>query len=73
MIERLLQSWLFVTHMDMDYEAKTVVYVCKTILIVRDTFRTAKSLLETRPVCRNCDERIRFHGFCSSLVLWLKR
>jgi hypothetical protein len=41
--------------------------------MVEDTFRTAKSILETRPIYHKCDETIRGHVFCSFLALCLKR
>jgi len=40
---------------------------------LEDTFRTAKSILETRPIYHKCDETIRGHVFCSLLALCLKR
>ena len=45
----------------------------KTLWMVEDTFRTAKSILETRPIYHKCDETIRGHVFCSFLALCLKR
>ena len=41
--------------------------------MVEDTFRTAKSILETRPIYHKSDEAIRGHIFCSFLALVLKR
>ena len=46
----------------------------KMLWMVEDTFRTAKSIVETRPVFHKCDdETIRGHVFCSFLALCLKR
>ena len=36
-------------------------------------FRTAKTLLETRPIYHHCDETIRGHVFCSFLALVLRK
>ena len=56
---------LFVLRTDTDYDAETVANVYKTLWLVEDTFRTAKSILETRPIYHKCDETIRGHVFCS--------
>jgi hypothetical protein len=39
--------------------------------MVEKMFRTVKTLLETRPIFRKCDETIRGHVFCSFLALLL--
>ena len=39
---------------------------------VKQSFRTAKSILETRPIYHQSDEAIRGHVFCSFLALLLK-
>ena len=41
--------------------------------MVEDIFRTAKSLLATRPIFHKCDETIRGHVFCSFLALVLRK
>jgi len=64
---------LFVLRTDTDHDAETVANVYKTLWMVEDTFRTAKSILETRPIYHKCDETIRGHVFCSFLALCLKR
>jgi len=64
---------LFVLRSDTDHDAETTANVYKTLWIVEDTFRTAKSILETRPIYHKCDEKIRGHVFCSFLALCLKR
>lgn len=38
---------------------------------MEDAFRTAKSILETRPIFHKCDATIRGHVFCSFLALVL--
>jgi hypothetical protein len=40
---------------------------------VEQLFRSAKSLLATRPIFHKCDATIRGHVFCSFLALMLKR
>jgi hypothetical protein len=41
--------------------------------VVEDIFRSAKSLLATRPIFHKCDETIRGHIFCSFLALVLRK
>jgi len=64
---------LFVLRTDTDHDAETVAHVYKTLWMVEDSFRTAKSILDTRPIYHKCDETIRGHVFCSFLALCLKR
>lgn len=64
---------IFVLRTDTDHDAETVARVYKTLWMVEDTFRTAKSILDTRPIYHKCDETIRGHVFCSFLALCLKR
>ena len=45
----------------------------KQLWMVEDIFRTAKTLLETRPIFHKCDETIRGHVFCSFLALLLRK
>jgi hypothetical protein len=47
--------------------------VYKQLWTVERTFRTAKSLLETRPIYHQLDETIRGHVACSFLALVLKK
>jgi len=54
------------------YNAETVAHVYKTLWTVEDIIRTAKSILETRPIYHRCNETIRGHVFCSFLALLLK-
>ena len=63
---------IFVLRTDTDYDAETVACIYKTLWMVEDTFRTAKTILETRPIYHKCDETIRGHVFCSFLALCLK-
>ena len=45
----------------------------KELWQVERAFRTAKSLLDTRPIFHKCDETIRGHVFCSFLALVLQK
>jgi transposase len=54
------------------YNAETVAHVYKALWTVEDIFRTAKSIMETRPIYHRCNETIRGHVFCSFLALLLK-
>jgi transposase len=64
---------LFVLRTDTDNDAETVARTYKSLWMVEDTFRTAKSVLDTRPIYHKCDATIRGHVFCSFLALCLKR
>jgi len=64
---------IFVLRTDTDHDAETVAHVYKTLWLVEDTFRTAKSIMDTRPIYHKCDATIRGHVFCSFLALCLKR
>ena len=55
-----------------DYEAEIVAGTYKNLWTVEALIRTAKSILETRPIWHKCDETIRGHVFCSFLALRLK-
>lgn len=68
--ERFDGIWVLRTNTD--YDAETVAMAYKNLLMVEDTIRTAKSILETRPIYHKCDETIRGHVFCSFLALRLK-
>ena len=43
----------------------------KDLWMVEQSFRSVKSVLETRPIYHKCDETIRGHVFCSFLALML--
>lgn len=43
----------------------------KDLWMVEQSFRSFKSVLETRPIYHKCDETIRGHVFCSFLALML--
>jgi transposase len=63
---------LWVLRTNTAYDAETVAHVYKTLWSVEQSFRTAKSILETRPIYHQSDEAIRGHVFCSFLALTLK-
>ena len=53
--------------------AEEVALKYKQLWMVEEMFRTAKSLLETRPVFHHHDDTIRGHVFCSFLALVLRK
>lgn len=63
---------IWVLRTNTDYPASTVALQYKRLWMVEATIRTAKSILETRPIYHKCDETIRGHVFCSFLALRLK-
>src|SRR5271154_5153519 len=64
---------IWVLRTNTDYNAETVAHVYKNLWTVEALFRTAKSILETRPIYHKRDETIRGHVFCSFLALLLKQ
>ena len=62
-------KWVLRTDTDLPSEDVALRY--KDLLLVEDAFRTAKSILETRPIFHKCDDTIRGHVFCSFLALVL--
>lgn len=65
-------KWVLRTNLD-DLGAAQVALKYKQLWMVERLFRSAKSLLETRPVFHKCDETIRGHVFCSFLALVLMK
>jgi len=65
-------KWVLQTDLT-ELSAEEVALKYKQLWMVEDMFRTAKSLLETRPVYHKCDETIRGHVFCSFLALVLRK
>jgi len=63
---------LWVLRTNTVHDAETVAHVYKALWTVEDIIRTAKSILETRPIYHKRDETIRGHVFCSFLALLLK-
>jgi hypothetical protein len=70
--ERYDGLWVLRTNTVYIYNAETVAHVYKALWTVEDIIRTAKSILETRPIYHKCNETIRGHVFCSFLALLLK-
>jgi len=68
--ERFDGIWVLRTNTD--HDAETVALAYKSLWMVESLFRTAKSILDTRPIYHKCDETIRGHVFCSFLALRLK-
>jgi hypothetical protein len=50
------------------YNAETVTHVYKALWTVEDIIRTAKSIMDTRPIYHRCNETTRGHVFCSRPV-----
>jgi hypothetical protein len=65
-------KWVLQTDME-EMSAGDVALKYKQLWMVEEMFRTAKSLLETRPIYHKCDETIRGHVFCSFLALVLRK
>ena len=64
-------KWVLRTNTDLDTEEVALKY--KQLWMVEEVFRSAKSLLETRPIWHKCDATIRGHVFCSFLALVLRK
>ena len=64
-------KWVLRTNTDLS--AADVALKYKQLWMVEHVFRSAKSLLETRPIWHKCDETIRGHVFCSFLALVLRK
>jgi transposase len=62
-------KWVLQT--DLDLPAPEVALSYKDLWMVESLFRSAKSILETRPIYHKRDETIRGHVFCSFLALVL--
>jgi len=65
-------KWVLQTDMD-ELSAEEAALKYKQLWMVEDMFRTAKTLLETRPIFHKCDDTIRGHVFCSFLALLLRK
>jgi transposase len=65
-------KWVLQTDMD-ELSAEDVALKYKQLWMVEEMFRSAKTLLETRPIFHKCDETIRGHVFCSFLALVLRK
>ena len=65
-------KWVLQTSLE-DMPSEEVALKYKQLLTVESLFRSAKSLLETRPIHHKRDETIRGHVFCSFLALILMK
>ena len=64
-------KWALRTNTDLP--AAEVALQYKQLWMVETLFRSAKSVLQTRPIYHKCDETIRGHVFCSFLALVLRK
>lgn len=64
-------KWVLRTNTE--FSPSEVALKYKQLWMVEDIFRTAKTILETRPIYHKCDETIRGHVFCSFLALVLRK
>ncbi|MDW7712320.1 MAG: IS1634 family transposase [Deferrisomatales bacterium] len=64
-------KWVLLTNTDLPTREVALKY--KQLWMVEDIFRSAKTLLETRPIFHKRDETIRGHVFCSFLALVLRK
>ncbi len=65
-------KWVLQTDMS-ELAAEEVALKYKQLWMVEEMFRTAKTLLETRPIFHHTDDTIRGHVFCSFLALVLRK
>lgn len=65
-------KWVLQTDLEA-LSAAEVALKYKQLWMVEEMFRTAKTLLESRPIFHKCDETIRGHVFCSFLALVLRK
>jgi transposase len=65
-------KWVLQTDLE-EMSAEDIALKYKQLWMVEDMFRTAKTLLETRPIYHHHDETIRGHVFCSFLALVLRK
>jgi transposase len=70
--ERFDGKWVLQTDLE-ELSAEEMALQYKQLWRVEEMFRTAKTLLETRPIFHKCDETIRGHVFCSFLALLLRK
>jgi hypothetical protein len=63
---------IYILRTNTDHDLEVVANAYKMLWQVETGFRTAKTLLETRPIYHKLDSTIRGHVFCSFLALCLK-
>ena len=64
---------MWVLRTNTSFAAAEVALKYKQLWMVESIFRSAKSLLETRPIYHKVDDTIRGHVFCSFLALVLRK
>jgi len=64
---------MWVLRTNTSFPAAEVALKYKELWMVESIFRSAKSLLETRPIYHKVDDTIRGHVFCSFLALVLRK
>ena len=64
---------MWVLRTNTSFTAEEVALKYKQLWMVESIFRSAKSLLETRPIYHKVDDTIRGHVFCSFLALVLRK
>jgi transposase len=64
---------MWVLRTNTEFDAAEVALKYKQLWMVESIFRSAKSLLETRPIYHHFDDTIRGHVFCSFLALVLRK
>lgn len=65
-------KWVLQSDMS-ELSAEALALKYQQLWMVEEMFRTAKTLLETRPVFHHVDDTIRGHVFCSFLALVLRK
>jgi hypothetical protein len=65
-------KWVLQTDLE-EMSAEDAALTYKQLWTVEEMFRTAKTLLETRPIYHKGDDTIRGHVFCSFLALLLRK
>ena len=63
---------IWVLQTNTDFTPKEAAAKYKSLWMVEQIFRTAKGILDTRPIFHRRDETIRGHVFCSFLALLLQ-
>ena len=71
--EEKLFDGMWVLRTNTSFAAADVALKYKQLWMVESIFRSAKSLLETRPIYHKVDDTIRGHVFCSFLALVLRK
>ena len=64
---------MWVLRTNTEFDAADVALKYKQLWMVESIFRSAKSLLETRPIYHKLDDTIRGHVFCSFLALVVRK